>query len=160
MGWDGCFRYCNLKAVELICKYREIVNTMDPRLLFLLPGLAACPASQAQPTLCPIVAQRSPVHRWPELAERPESEHPAHGEGSGESPTVVGVAASGVFSNVTAQRVWLENDYSSAPSSSFLDGLFMEMSSRSNLTLRLQSHAKQSFRDATTRRSVGARSGR
>lgn len=66
---------------------------MDPRLLktlFVLP-LAGCQVSPAQPTLHSLVAPAPPVREWPELPDLPEGDHPAHGEGSTESPMILGL---------------------------------------------------------------------
>ena len=57
-----------------------------------------CAPTTAMATLTVPVAQR-PV-RLP--SEKPEPEHPPHGEGSGELPTFVGISASGAMSNVSA----------------------------------------------------------
>ena len=134
---------------------------MDPRLLrtlFVLPGLATSPAPQAQPMVHALVAPAAavPGREWPESAERPESEHPAHGEGSGEWPTFVGVGASGVYTNVAAQHVWFQNDNVAVAPPRFLDEGFLKTLPK--LTMRVQTHAKMSVRP--TRRAVGTRSGR
>jgi hypothetical protein len=64
---------------------------MDPKILFLLTGLAACPASHTQPTLHSITPPSMPVYVWPERQERPEDADPAHGEGSDGSVMFVGI---------------------------------------------------------------------
>lgn len=65
---------------------------MDPKVLFLLPGLATCPTSHAQASWHSLTPPAMPVYVWPERQELPEKDHPAHGEGSGESRMFVGVA--------------------------------------------------------------------
>jgi hypothetical protein len=131
---------------------------MDPRLLrtlFVLP-LATCPSLPANPTFHTMVAPvATPVREWPQSSERPESEHPAHGEGSGEWPTFVGLGASGVYTNVAAQHIWFQNAISIAPPR-FLDERFLKP--LPSLTMRVQTHAKMSVRP--TRQAVGTRSGR
>ena len=132
---------------------------MDTRLLrtlFVVP-LATCTVSHATPTMHSLVAPASePAHHWPQPSERPEPEHPAHGEGSGESATVVGIGASGIYTNATAQQVWFNStDISGAPSR-FLDEPFLRPLPK--LTIRVQTKAKLAVRPI--RRTVGARSGR
>lgn len=80
---------------------------MDPKLLLLLPGLAACHTSPAQPTLHALTQAVVPVHEWPEHRDQPEKTEPPHGEGSGESPIYGGMAVYGTgtvnVSNVSAR---------------------------------------------------------
>ena len=84
---------------------------MDPKLLLLLPGLAACYVSPARPTLhalTPIV----PVYEWPERRDHPEKTEPPHGEGSGESPLYEGIAVYGANSSNVSARVTIDSGVS------------------------------------------------
>jgi hypothetical protein len=101
---------------------------MDPKLLLLLPGLASCPMTDAQPTLYTSVASPAPVRRRGELPELPEKDHPADGEGSRESPIYLGIgayanntntssrvvvdsSASGHYTSSSPQAMWLANRF-------------------------------------------------
>ena len=48
-----------------------------------------------------------PPYEWPEHRDLPESEHPAHGEGSDESPMIVGLG--GVYTNNSSVRVTVDS---------------------------------------------------
>jgi hypothetical protein len=133
-----------------------------PRILTIVASLAACSVPQPQAT----VQQASlsvPVYQWPFRQERPEGDHPAHGEGSGESASVVGIAASGTFTNVAAQQVTFSNDFTLISGGPFYAGheQFSKGSPRSNFTLRvLPDEPTKFFRAAIPRRTVGTRTGR
>jgi hypothetical protein len=64
---------------------------MDPKVLLLLPGLAACPTMHTHATLHSLTNPATPVHEWPVRQEQPEKTDPPHGEGSGESVIFVGI---------------------------------------------------------------------
>ncbi len=53
----------------------------------------------------------APTYELPYIPERPDADHPAHGEGSGEMPFSVGVGASGTYTNVTAQNLFFQSDF-------------------------------------------------
>lgn len=134
---------------------------MDPRLwrtLFVLPGLATCPVSHSQPTLHALVAPVAPAREWPEPSELPEPEHPAHGEGSGDFPTLVGIGASGIYTNVAAQHIWFRSDPVSISPTQFFDE--QSLKTLPKLVVRVQPQGKSSFRRTAMRRTVGSRSGR
>jgi len=138
-------------------------NEMDPRLLsglLILPGLAACPVSQHQATLRSLTAPLPPTYEWPYIPERPDTDHPAHGEGSGELPFSVGIAASGTNTNVAAQTVWFHNDFTPISPEFFAERYVTRPSPASNLEIRVESQAKKLPRAAMPRRTVGSRSGR
>jgi hypothetical protein len=101
---------------------------MDPQLLLILAGLASCPTSDAKPTLYISVASPAPIRKWPELPDLPERDHPAHGEGSSESPMYLGIgafatntntssrvtvdsSASGDYPSIASQAIWLANGF-------------------------------------------------
>jgi hypothetical protein len=98
---------------------------MDPKMLLLLPGLASCTTLDGQPTLYISVAPLAPIRKRPELPELPERDHPAHGEGSSESPTYLGLGAytntsgrvivdstaSGSYTSIAPQAMWLANRF-------------------------------------------------
>lgn len=132
---------------------------MDCRLLslFVLP-LGTCPAPQVH-TLHSLV-EDVPVHEWPNRSEHPEPAHPAHGEGSGDPPFTVGIAASGIFTNVTAQQIWFTSEPACSTPERFFADQFLAKTNR-NVTLRVQpQQGKRISRDTIPRRTVGARSGR
>ena len=108
---------------------------MDPRFLsglLILPGLAACPVSQHQATLRSLTVPPPPTHEWPYIPERPQPDHPAHGEGSGELPFSVGIAASGTNTNVAAQTVWFHNDFTPISPEFFAERYVVQPSPASN----------------------------
>jgi hypothetical protein len=110
---------------------------MDPKLLLFLPGLATCPTLDAQPMLYISIASPAPTREWPELPDLPEGDHPAHGEGSSESPMYQGVggyvnantsnrivvdsSASGNYNSLSPQAVWLANRFPLVTSTRDLD---------------------------------------
>jgi len=76
--------------------------------------------------------------------------HPAEEQGT----LVFGVGASGIFTNVAAQHVWIQNDYTSIVPPQFFATQFLNTSPRTNLTLCVQPQGRQSYRDAITRRTA------
>jgi hypothetical protein len=77
---------------------------MNPKVLFLLPGLLAvqCPNSE-MPTMRALRARAVPTYEWPERRDLPEGDHPGHGEGSDESVMFVGINSN--VSNTTSVTV-------------------------------------------------------
>lgn len=134
---------------------------MDPRfVLLVLSGIAACPVSSQQATLRSLTAPLPPTHEWPYIPERPEQDHPAHGEGSGELEFSVGIAASGTTTNVAAQAVWFRNDFTLIPQKFFAEKYVMHLSPTSNLKPRVAPQAKRLARAAIPHRTVGSRGSR
>lgn len=97
---------------------------MDPKVLFLLPALATCPQSPARPTIHWLTPPALPIYHWPEHREWPEGDHPAHGDGSSESPIYLGLGAytnnssvsvdsgaSGTLASTTPETMWLPNRF-------------------------------------------------
>jgi hypothetical protein len=109
----------------------------------------------------PVVRVRvepAPVYSWPQRKEPVdrEKDHPAEDQGT----LVFGVGASGIHTNVAAQQLWYQSDYTSVASTQFFEDWFQNTSRRSNLTLGVQPQGQQSYRVAITRRAVGSRTGR
>jgi len=153
---------------------------MDPRLLktlFILP-LAGCPASPAQPTLHSLVAPAPPVRQWPELPDVPEGDHPAHGEGSTESPMMLGLGgytninvsntfargvtvdsgASGSYASV-ASTPWLNNNFPLVVSTEHLVEPFPRVTLPVSF-LHVRADSKGHAASLASRRLTGSRSGR
>jgi hypothetical protein len=130
---------------------------MDWPTFFLAHVLAACPTLHV-PTLRSLTPPPIPVTEWPEHQEPVDRErdHPAEEQGT----LVFGVGASGIFTNVAAQYVWIQNDYTSIVPPQFFATQLLNTSPRTNLTLRVQPQGRQSYRDAITRRTIGTRTGR
>lgn len=125
------------------------------------PGLASvcllsCAISPAprKPTVRSLTIP-VPVHSWPYRQEPLESDHPAHGEGSDESPHFLGIGASGAMTNSTAQFQSLTSEF--GISEGFFADLFKP---RPKLMLRVQPQTKVVTRQVLPRRTVGSRSGR
>src|SRR5579863_9653704 len=131
---------------------------MDPRFIsgLLVPGLTfAAPGHQA--TIESMTAPLPPTYEWPYIPERPDPDHPAHGEGSGEMAFSVGIAASGANTNV-AQQTTFHSDYAPISTEFFAERFLPRPVS--NLKIRVDSQTKTLSRVAMPRRSVGSRSGR
>jgi len=101
---------------------------MDPKLLLLLPGLASCPMSDAQPTLYVSVASPAPIRKRLEPLDLPEGDHPAHGEGSSESPIYLGIGSFANNTNASGRIIFDSgssgNYTSTAPQAMWLAGNF------------------------------------
>jgi hypothetical protein len=72
-----------------------------------VPVLLVCPSIGSDTLAVSITQPPVPlpcvqINAADESCFRPEADHPAHGEGSGELPTVVGIGASGAFTNATS----------------------------------------------------------
>jgi hypothetical protein len=121
-------------------------------------ALALNPISPARAQVIRVRVEPAPVRGWPARREPVDrhKDHPAEEEGT----LVFGVGASGIHTNVEAQHIWYQNDYTSVASTQFLGDLFRNTSPRSKLTLRVHPQGQQSFRAAITRRTVGSRTGR
>jgi hypothetical protein len=128
--------------------------------LVILPVLAPCPVTQHQATLRSLTAPLPPTYEWPHIPERPDGDHPAHGEESGELPFSVGIAASGINTNVAAQTVWFHNDFTPTSPEFFAERYVMRPSPASNLEIRVESQTNKLARAAMPRRTIGSRSGR
>lgn len=136
---------------------------MDPRLLsglLILPGLVTSPVSRHQATVGSLTAPLPPIYEWPVIPEHPDAEHPAHGEGSGELPFSVGVAASGIHTNVAAHTLWFQNDFVPISHEFFAEQFVARSPQAQKLELRVNSQANRLRRTAIPRSTVGSRSGR
>jgi hypothetical protein len=90
----------------------ELVREHETRTRLLgvlvVPVLLILPSVGSDTLTVPITQQHPPfpcvkISAADESCFRPEADHPAHGEGSGELPTLVGIgAASGTFTNTTS----------------------------------------------------------
>jgi len=99
-----------------------------------------------------------PRYEWPVHRERPEGDHPGHGEGSDESPSTIGVAASGAMTNVAAQHVWFHSDFTVIPATQFFAELYV---SRTPVpVIQVEPQTCTMLKVALPRRMVGTRSGR
>jgi hypothetical protein len=99
---------------------------LDPKTLLLLPGLVGCHQQPHCETLTVQVGPAAttptvqtwrglaPVYEWPERREPMEGgDHPAHGEGSDESPMFVGIVTN---SNVASgQIITVDSGASASP---------------------------------------------
>jgi hypothetical protein len=120
-------------------------------------ALALSPISPAQAQVVQVRVEPVPVRDWPGPREPLRQEdHPDEEQGT----LAFGVGASGIHTNVAAQHIWYQSDYTSVASTQFLDGSFQDASRPSNLTLQVQPQGQQSYRAAITRRAVGSRTGR
>jgi hypothetical protein len=73
---------------------------MDPKVLFLLPGLVAPQHHGSKMlTVQNLMAPATPLYEWPERREPLEGDHPGHGEGSDESVMFVGINSSNTASS-------------------------------------------------------------
>jgi hypothetical protein len=86
---------------------------MDPKMLSLLPGLAACQTWHREATLHSLTAA-VPVYEWPVRQELPEKTDPPHGEGSGESVMFVGNTY--VVTNGSGRLISADSGASGSPS--------------------------------------------
>lgn len=97
---------------------------MNPKLLLLLPFLAGCSVSDVQPSMYISASSPDPIRKWPEQPELPEGDHPAHGEGSSESPIYLGI---GSFANNTnsSGRIIVDSGTSSAYASTSSQAMWL-----------------------------------
>ncbi len=82
---------------------------MDPKVLFLLPGLVASPTKGNQAewhAVAPLLAM--PVYEWPVHPEQPEKTDPPHGEGSGESVMFTGINTN-TFTNASGRLITVDS---------------------------------------------------
>jgi hypothetical protein len=109
---------------------------MDPKVPFLLLGIAVSTKHDAKvATVDSLTPPASPIYEWPERREPIEGDHPAHGEGSDESPMFVGMTSNIAISNTASVTVdsgasgygpygtahWLSNDLNLVTSVEELD---------------------------------------
>ena len=138
------------------------MKTMDPRFLsglLILRGLAPCPVSEHQATWRSLTAPLPPIYHLPYIPERPDGDHPAHGEGSGELLFSAGIAASGTFTNIAAQTVSFRNDFIPI-SEEFFAERFTPPSRAWNQKIRVEPRSKKILRAAMPRRTLSSRNDR
>jgi hypothetical protein len=88
---------------------------MDPRMLFLLPGLVAG-GCKGRDRVRSLPHQGVPVYEWPEHRETPEEQHAPHED---PSPTYRGMVYLGTNISNTAARTIGVDPGASAPSAHF-----------------------------------------
>jgi hypothetical protein len=86
---------------------------MDPKVLFLVPGLVAgSHGDHARPSVRSLTPPTVPVYEWPEREDYPESDYPAHED---PSPMYRGMVYSNInVSNTTARFVTVDSSASAS----------------------------------------------
>ena len=161
------YRWPQLRRSGIIevCRRREgLILLIFPATTHFAPsdGRAAVAhvVHHSQLTMSSLTPPATPLHEWPEHRDLPEKTDPAHGEGSGESPSMIGVGASGIYTNVSAQYECYQYEVNSAAPLRLFGEPFTNWSQRTHLTIRVEPERKRICRGAMPRSCLGARTGR